>query len=70
MRTFQERVQALGLDSWKLVYQGGHHNVFCDGKYHAWTNGGYTECSPMSVIGRVGKCDCERWKQPWNKEQQ
>jgi len=46
---------------YRLVYQGGHHNVFCDGERHAWTNGGYTRFAPMDRIGCVGRCDCARY---------
>lgn len=59
--------EALGLSDYRLVYQSGRQNVFCDGQRHAWTNGGYTELAPMNHIIRIGKCDCDRWKQDWNQ---
>ena len=30
------------MEKYKLVYQGGHHNVWCNGEQHLKTPGGYT----------------------------
>lgn len=57
----QKVVEFLGLSGFKLVYQGGHHNVFCDGAEHVHTNGGFTRASPVNHIMRRGKCDCAKW---------
>jgi len=48
----------------KLVYQGGHHNIYCDDSKHLHTDGG--KCHPdvgsFVLIKNTFKCDCERWK--------
>jgi hypothetical protein len=31
----------LNLNDWNLVYQGGHHNVYCNGEKHFKTGGGF-----------------------------
>jgi len=66
-----KRVAAL-LASYKNVYSGGHHDVFCDGKDHIWVNG--NSCGYVALGGetnivklRFGSCDCARWQQDWNK---
>jgi hypothetical protein len=50
-------------EEFELVYQGGHHNVYCDGKYHIKTGGGWAPTSPYAVlhIMYVFRCDCTRW---------
>lgn len=50
----------------KRVYQGGHHDVWCDGEKHRKTAGGY--CWPekpfdelAQTAGPEFKCDCRKW---------
>jgi hypothetical protein len=62
LKSFEQTVADLGLSGYSLVHQSGHQNVFCDGKEHAWTNGGYTECSQMNQVLRTDRCDCQAWK--------
>jgi len=45
-----------------LVYQGGHHNVYCNGEKHIYTRGGGTTKITIAGYDREGCCDCERWK--------
>lgn len=52
------------LSGFKLVYQGGHHDVFCDGETHKITNGGSTKIEPRAKVKRVEGCDCARWRAP------
>jgi hypothetical protein len=56
---FEKELIELG---YKLVYQGGHHNVYCNGPEHVWTTGGWAGKWPIEEEFR-GKCDCEYWKQ-------
>ena len=50
------------LVQFKLVYQGGHHNVYCDGKSHIWTTGGWAGNHPIVPSGFApAGCDCEKW---------
>lgn len=45
----------------KLVYQGGHHRVYCDEKTHLAGIGGYTDphiSRDEFVPERFGRCDC------------
>ena len=50
-------------DDYKLVYQGGHHNVYCNGTRHYRTSGGFTRYSSDKMgYGFTSSCDCERWK--------
>jgi hypothetical protein len=53
-----------------LVYQGGHHNVYCNGVWHLYTTGGkcHSEILPIPrelTGGRssVSMCDCELYKE-------
>lgn len=50
-----------------LVYQGGHHDVWCNGKDHIWMLGWrFGDCGSSkdrTAEIRFGKCDCEEWKQ-------
>lgn len=50
------------LDGKKLVYQGGHHSVYCDGASHVWIMGGWASSCINKVLMRRGKCDCAYWK--------
>ena len=47
-------------EGYVLVYQGGHHNVYCDKERHIWTRGGYAGW-PVTYI-RSGKCDCHKYR--------
>lgn len=58
-------------DGYKLVYQGGHHNVYCNGNTHIKTSGGYAGVckkitpyldSQTKEIYKF-KCDCGNWRQ-------
>ncbi len=53
---------ALASDGFLLVYQGGHHDVFCDGKTHKTTNGGWTLIESRYKLTGSYPCDCARWK--------
>jgi hypothetical protein len=51
-----------------IVHQGGHHTVWCDGKVHKRSSGGYAACydqaevlAPRSFSSEFA-CDCQRWK--------
>lgn len=52
------------LTGFLLVYQGGNHNVYCNGEEHAITTGGYTQSEidiTKAIIYTKKKCDCEEW---------
>lgn len=56
-------------EDYKLVYQGGHHNIYCNAKKHLIAHGlGWTRDSILhahsDLIGKdEGKvCDCDSWK--------
>lgn len=57
--------EALESSGFRLVYQGGHHSVYCDGKEHASTDGGATLYMPQTreVMERYA-CDCAKWVAP------
>jgi hypothetical protein len=47
---------------WTLVYQGGHHNIYCNGVEHIRSTGGWTGiCKDIRFMDRF-KCDCVRYK--------
>ena len=50
-----------GFEGFELVYQGGHHDVYCNGTRHIWLDGGYCRILPPK-FSREGKCDCAYWK--------
>ena len=60
------------LDNWqkwleesgfKLVYQGGHHDVYCDGQRHLRTTGGTLGHSVhLNTRWPMFRCDCDKWK--------
>jgi hypothetical protein len=57
---------------WYLVYQGGRHDVWCDGFEHFRTPGGYqypdTDLSRLDLsIFRRFPCDCEYWAKRWTE---
>lgn len=57
--------EVVKLDNFKLVYQGGHHNIYCDGEEHLKTSGGkyHPEIwESYAIVDYRFKCDCERWK--------
>jgi hypothetical protein len=55
----------LELEGFKLVYQGGHHNVYCDGKKHIKTSGGSVGHKvKLHPRWTYFKCDCQRWRAP------
>jgi len=66
-----DEVKALSIDDTAiLVYQGGHHNIYCDGKNHYYTPGGF--CHPSVDRKKIRAqeifpCDCKYWKDR-NKE--
>ena len=52
-------------DDYKLVYQGGHHNVYCNGIYHIKTDGGFCheDVDRRRVVGDyIFDCDCSYWR--------
>jgi hypothetical protein len=48
-------------EGFSLVYQGGHHDVYCNGIRHQWFGGGYAGIA-QKRFQREGKCDCAYWK--------
>ena len=56
------------MSEWNRVYQGGHHDVWCDGKTHKATEGGFVweqRSEPGRLIRREFPCDCPYWKRFW-----
>lgn len=69
----------LTVDNFKLVYQGGHHNVYCNGTHHIKTGGGF--CGIGGIINKKDeiiksldrfknvykdepmRCNCAKWKE-------
>lgn len=49
----------------KRVHQGGHHDVWCDGKVHQKTSGGYVwpdqPYEDRTKTGQPYPCNCEDW---------
>ena len=48
------------------VYQGGHHDVYCNGKVHFTISGGafgkaYTNSEDKIVEIRISACDCYKY---------
>lgn len=53
------------LDRFKLVYQGGHHSIYCDGEKHLKTSGGKHQSVKFvkyAIVDYSFKCDCEKWR--------
>jgi len=62
------------MSAFALVYQGGHHDVWCNGSEHIWLiGGGYCHppiADPERELAtrhktrgdRRGKCDCHRYR--------
>lgn len=48
---------------WSLVYQGGLHEVWCDGSHHVVTRGRQVNKEGMGTIHRVFDCDCARYRE-------
>lgn len=59
-------------EGYRLVYQGGHHNVYCNGQRHIRTTGGSTQLSPIEPRAERD-CDCAAWQRakrgPWPHQQ-
>ncbi len=62
-------MQSISLKGYSLVHQGGHHDVFCDGKLHAvpyYPQGGF--CYPPINVDKVivkrplFKCNCKHYE--------
>ena len=51
-------------DSYKLVYQGGHHDVYCNSSVHLSGFGGtcHNVIRKDFTVKRSFKCDCENYK--------
>lgn len=50
-----------------LVYQGGHHDVWCNGKYHITFLGDRFGTAPINLKNRSAEvrkslCDCKDYK--------
>lgn len=45
------------------VYEGGTHEVLCDGSRHVWRYGGKLGLSEAEkTVIREGRCDCHLWE--------
>lgn len=57
------------LHNFKLVYQGGHHNVYCSGTSHITTKGG-TACGGVGdnniILDVENLCTCNLYKESPN----
>lgn len=51
--------------AYKVVYQGGHHDVLCNGESHITRGGGWVGLNKSKYIMRRGRCDCARWQAFW-----
>jgi hypothetical protein len=49
-------------EGFKLVYRGGHHDVYCNGTQHIWTSGGGLTQMSRAEFRSIGVCDCIFWK--------
>ena len=67
--TTQTRENLIGLELTMLkpedsgfnrVYQGGHHDVWCNGSQHIYCTGGWAGKWPRQVKGD-GPCNCDEW---------
>jgi hypothetical protein len=49
-------------EGYKLTYQGGWHNVYCNGVMHITTTGGYTDIlEPTLKVLADYKCNCSQF---------
>jgi hypothetical protein len=46
-------------DGYELVYQSGHQNVYCNGEFHKWSDGGWAGNHAFRLHDRISKCNCE-----------
>ena len=44
----------------RMVYQGGHHQVYCDGFVHLYASGGFCGITRVRYKSS-GKCNCWRY---------
>jgi len=61
-----EVTERLEREGYRRVYQGGHHDVWCDGERHVWRAGAGFVSEKMGnthvrLEGGKGKCDCAAW---------
>jgi hypothetical protein len=57
-------------DGYALVYQGGHHSVYCNGKTHIRITGGYATSQPIrEYAGGRPACDCKTWRHGTNQHE-
>jgi hypothetical protein len=52
---------------YKRVYQGGHHDVWCNGEVHAYINEGGKlgdDIKTMDIVNPkwIGLCNCDKYK--------
>ena len=47
---------------YRLVYQSGHGDVWCNGHEHQHRTGGEAGINePFGVLTKTHRCDCARW---------
>jgi hypothetical protein len=50
------------LARFKLVYQSGHTNTYCDGVWHIRTAGGTAPIDNDRRPQTIRRCDCVSWR--------
>lgn len=50
---------------YRVVYQGGLHDVWCNGQAHIWCDGGTANIfrDDDKFVIRTGTCDCHKFRQ-------
>lgn len=56
-------------EQFRRVYQGGHHDVYCNGTQHVTLIGGQFGHAPVSTgndvaVVRLATCDCAQYSKP------
>ncbi len=58
------------VNEFAVVYQGGHHTVWCDGERHKKSEGGYAACYDQDKVTNPKRfkpgeypCDCQKWRE-------
>lgn len=58
-----ELMSEIEREKFRIVHEGGTHEVLCDGTEHIWRDGGkYNPPENARFIWRRGSCDCAYWR--------
>ena len=73
LKTYAEIVDEQFRKRFKRVYQGGHHDVWCNSRTHVTLSGGMFGKSPIDkecILAEISlsSCDCSKYKDKSNED--